>query len=240
MRHALPSSPLHTFRFGWTALLTGNFGQANYSAAKMGLVAFTKNLAREGAKYGIQAVTIAPVRTPHPHLRCAVRIADPPAGPDGGFGHDGDDHASGDARQPQGTTFPSASARTCSRLVLPQPEFVAPFVAAVTHPEGPDASGKVFEVGAGYVAEIRWERSKGAVFKTDPSFTPSAVRRVPPALNSLAPAKSHVFARLLLGKGALGPDHRLYEPTLVRAKFLDPRAARLLICGMAPAAAGAV
>jgi multifunctional beta-oxidation protein len=48
-------------------------------------------------------------------------------------------------------------------------------VLAATHPEGPDANGKVFEVGAGYVAEIRWERSKGAVFKTDASFTPSAV-----------------------------------------------------------------
>ena len=57
----------------------------------------------------------------------------------------------------------------------PQPDFVAPFVVAVTHPEGPEASGKVFVVGAGYVSEIRWERSKGAIFKTDASFTPSAV-----------------------------------------------------------------
>jgi multifunctional beta-oxidation protein len=48
-------------------------------------------------------------------------------------------------------------------------------VAAVTHPDGPDANGKVFEVGAGYVAEIRWERSPGAVFKTNATFTPSAV-----------------------------------------------------------------
>ena len=46
---------------------------------------------------------------------------------------------------------------------------------ALTHPEGPDANGKVFETGAGYVAEIRWERSKGVSFKTDASFTPSAV-----------------------------------------------------------------
>ena len=57
-----------------------------------------------------------------------------------------------------------------------QPEFVAPFVAAVTHPDGPEASGKVYEVGAGYITEIRWERSEGHVFKTDESFTPSAVR----------------------------------------------------------------
>jgi multifunctional beta-oxidation protein len=34
----------------------------------------------------------------------------------------------------------------------------------------------VFEVGGGFVAEIRWERSKGAIFKTDQSFTPSAVK----------------------------------------------------------------
>jgi multifunctional beta-oxidation protein len=39
----------------------GNFGQANYSAAKMGLVAFTATLGKEGAKYGIKAVVIAPV-----------------------------------------------------------------------------------------------------------------------------------------------------------------------------------
>jgi len=42
-------------------LHSGNFGQANYSAAKMGLVAFTKTLAREGAKYNIKSTVIAPV-----------------------------------------------------------------------------------------------------------------------------------------------------------------------------------
>ena len=41
--------------------MIGNFGQANYSAAKMGLVAFTKTLAREGAKYNIRSSVIAPV-----------------------------------------------------------------------------------------------------------------------------------------------------------------------------------
>ena len=43
--------------------LYGNVGQANYSAAKMGLVAFTKTLAREGAKYNIFSTAIAPVRS---------------------------------------------------------------------------------------------------------------------------------------------------------------------------------
>ncbi|ACZ90913.1 SDR family oxidoreductase [Streptosporangium roseum] len=41
--------------------LFGNFGQANYSTAKMGLVGLTKTLGIEGARAGIKANAIAPV-----------------------------------------------------------------------------------------------------------------------------------------------------------------------------------
>ncbi|KIM33313.1 hypothetical protein M408DRAFT_61153 [Serendipita vermifera MAFF 305830] len=116
--------------------LYGNFGQANYSAAKMGLVGFTKTLAREGAKYNIKSSAIAPI-----------------------------------AASPMTETIMPPE-----MLAGLKPEFVVPLVAALTHPDGPDASGKVFEVGAGFVAEIRWERSNGALFKTDETFTPSAVK----------------------------------------------------------------
>ena len=102
----------------------------------MGLVTFTRTLAREGAKYNIKASVIAPI-----------------------------------AASPMTATIMSPE-----MLAGLKPEFVAPLIGALVHPDGPDASGKCFEAGGGFLAEIRWERSKGAVFKTDESFSPGAVK----------------------------------------------------------------
>ncbi|OZJ04915.1 Peroxisomal hydratase-dehydrogenase-epimerase [Bifiguratus adelaidae] len=112
----------------------GNFGQANYSAAKLGLFSFGETLAREGAKYNIHANTIAPI--------AASRMTETVMPPD--------------------------------MLESLKPEFVAPLVGYLCH-ENTEETGSLFEVGAGFVAKLRWERSKGAIFKTDETFTPGAI-----------------------------------------------------------------
>jgi len=46
--------------------LKGQFGQANYAAAKAGMIGFTKSLALESARYGVTANTVAPGYTATP------------------------------------------------------------------------------------------------------------------------------------------------------------------------------
>lgn len=57
------------------------------------------------------------------------------------------------------------------------PEWVVPLVAVLVHDSNVQESGEIFEVGAGTVSKLRWERSKGALYKTDASLTPSAISK---------------------------------------------------------------
>jgi multifunctional beta-oxidation protein len=112
----------------------GNFGQANYSAAKMALHGFTMTIAREGAKKNVFCNTIAPL--------AASRMTESIMPPD--------------------------------MLAMLKPDFVMPLVAFLTH-DSCTENGSLFEVGAGWIGKLRRERSKGAVFKADSTFTPGAV-----------------------------------------------------------------
>jgi multifunctional beta-oxidation protein len=110
------------------------------------MVSFTETLAKEGAKYNIVANVIAPI---------AARYIPTPT------------PSSDDSRMTETIMDPE----TLSKL---GPEWVVPLVGYLVHENNKD-NGGIYEVGAGAVAKLRWERSKGALFRLDETFTPSAV-----------------------------------------------------------------
>ena len=103
--------------------LYGNFGQANYSAAKLGLHGLAQTLAREGASKNIVVNTIAPI--------AGSRLTETVLPPD--------------------------------LVAALRPDFVAPLVAYLVSDECAD-SGRVFELGAGWMSTVRWQRSPGHTF----------------------------------------------------------------------------
>lgn len=124
---------------------------ANESAAKLGQVGFTETLAKEGAKYNIIANVIAPIGMSLSDCQdCTNSIA---------------------ASRMTETVMPPEV------LDLLRPEWVVPVVAVLVHSSNTQESGSIFEVGGGHVAKIRWERSKGALLKTDDSLTPGAIAK---------------------------------------------------------------
>ncbi|KAL8987057.1 MAG: hypothetical protein Q9177_003706 [Variospora cf. flavescens] len=119
-----------------TSGIYGNFGQANYAAAKLGILGFSRALAREGAKYNIYVNTIAPNA---------------------------------------GTNM--------TRSIMPEemvqafkPEQVAPLVVVLSSDKVPHPpTGNLYEVGSGWHARTRWQRSGGHGFPVDVKLTPEAV-----------------------------------------------------------------
>ncbi|KAL1301992.1 hypothetical protein AAFC00_002446 [Neodothiora populina] len=119
-----------------TSGIYGNFGQANYAAAKCGILGFSRALAREGAKYNILVNTIAPNA---------------------------------------GTAM--------TRTIMPEemvqafkPDYVAPLVVALGSDLVPKpGTGCLYEVGSGWAAQTRWQRTGGNGFPVDVQLTPEHV-----------------------------------------------------------------
>lgn len=104
----------------------GNFGQANYSMAKLGLHGLAQTLAHEGKKRNIIVNSIAPI--------AASRLTE--------------------------TVMPPEVLKNL------KPEYVTPLVAYLCHESNTDTGG-LYEVGAGWIGKLRWERSAGVGLKLD-------------------------------------------------------------------------
>uniref|UniRef100_A0A1A8QGH1 Peroxisomal multifunctional enzyme type 2 n=1 Tax=Nothobranchius pienaari TaxID=704102 RepID=A0A1A8QGH1_9TELE len=114
----------------------GNFGQANYSSAKLGILGLANTLAIEGIKHNIHCNTIAPV--------AGSRLTETVMPPD--------------------------------LVASLKPEHVAPLVLWLCH-EQCQENGGLFEVGAGWISKLRWERTRGQVVRQkNKPMTPEAVR----------------------------------------------------------------
>lgn len=104
----------------------GNFGQANYSACKLGLFGLAQTLAIEGVSKNILVNTVSP--TAGSRLTAGVL--------------------------PKEVTDAL------------KPEYVTPAVILLTH-EDSTVTGKLFEVGGGWVSQTRWEQTQGVFFEND-------------------------------------------------------------------------
>lgn len=104
--------------------LYGNFGQANYSMAKLGLHGLAQTLALEGRAKNILVNSIAPV--------AGSRMTETIMPPD-----------------------------VVAKL---KPEYVSPLVLWLGSEANRDNTGGIYEVGAGYMAQLRWERTLGVAF----------------------------------------------------------------------------
>lgn len=108
----------------------GNVGQANYSAAKLGLVGFSNTLAIEGKKKNIHVNTICPL--------AGSRLTE--------------------------TVMPPDLVKAL------KPDYVAPLVAYLCHEDSKETGG-LYELGAGWVSKVRWQRSKGHSFSLANGFS---------------------------------------------------------------------
>jgi 3-hydroxyacyl-CoA dehydrogenase/3a,7a,12a-trihydroxy-5b-cholest-24-enoyl-CoA hydratase len=128
--------------------LYGNFGQANYSAAKLGIHGLTLTLAKEGEKRNIRVNTIAPV--------AATRMTE--------------------------------TVLNKEMLNYLNPDNIVPLVAYLAHEECQE-TGSCFELGGGYIAKVRFERSQGVLF--DLPFTPEDVKSKFEAIGDFSKENEH-------------------------------------------------
>ncbi|MFZ5697353.1 MAG: SDR family oxidoreductase [Pseudomonadota bacterium] len=112
----------------------GNFGQANYSMAKLAVHGLCQTLAIEGKKYNILCNSIAPI--------AGSRM--------------------------------TATVMPAQILEQLKPEFVSPLVLKLAAENNAETGG-LFEVGAGWIGKLRWNRTVGQGFPINKEITPEQI-----------------------------------------------------------------
>ncbi|MGH8460306.1 MAG: SDR family NAD(P)-dependent oxidoreductase [Stenotrophobium sp.] len=184
----------------------GNFGQANYSAAKLGITGLGQTLAIEGRSKNIHVNTIAPI--------AGSRLTE--------------------------TVLPP------ELIAALKSEYVSPLVGWLCH-EDCQETGGLFEVGAGYVAKLRWERTLGHFFRTASGFGPDEVAKQwnkvvdfkdaehPASINeSMAPLLANLNKKSLGGNEFLDLDAAVASSVTVESSY-DERDLSLYALGVGAA-----
>ncbi len=122
----------------------GNMGQANYSAAKEGIIGFTRTVARDMGKYGVTCNAIRPNAgtrlTLTPELKAAWEKA-----------------------KAQG--LPTVGEDALEQIEKATPEMIAPLVVYLATDEASDINGYDFFVGGGEIGVFSQPEVKGRIKK---------------------------------------------------------------------------
>jgi 3-oxoacyl-[acyl-carrier protein] reductase len=114
----------------------GYIGQANYSAAKEGIVGFTRTVAIDMAKYGVTCNAIRPIAGTRMSLTTDAKAA---------------------ADKPAVNSTPTAGSNlnTSEMQALSTPEMIAPLVVWLATDEAAGVTGRVFFAGGGTIGLYR-------------------------------------------------------------------------------------
>jgi len=122
----------------------GNMGQANYSAAKEGIIGFTRTVARDMGKYGVTCNAIRPNAgtrlTLSPELKAAWEKA-------------------------KAEGLPTVGEDALEQIEKATPEMIAPLVVYLATDEASDINGYDFFVGGGEIGVFSQPEVKGRIKK---------------------------------------------------------------------------
>ncbi len=123
----------------------GVTGQSNYSAAKGGIVSFTRSIARELGRYGVTANAIAPLAGTRMTLTPEVI-------------------ASAKKQYEMGIVSKEFYE---TAINMPGPEYIAPFVVYLVSDEAANINGRVFHITKGKIAIYHEPVEQYTVYKAD-------------------------------------------------------------------------